>query len=810
MSLSFKLFKLKSHPNVLLINHLKNVGNLSKEILNSKTIENKNLFSEIAYIIGISHDFGKATPNFQKKLHTGEISQYANHAFLSSLFGYYLIKKYLTKKNILDLYWYLPVVSWVVINRHHGSIKNLKGYNSEISKLKDTREIIILQKQIELIKANNEEIRHIYYHFSYNEIDHFLKTDIVHLSKIIQSDVKRLCRENEFKYYFILLILYSVLLDADKIDASNINSIPIRFLKIDSQIIDNFKKARFGKAQKTIDKIREKAYTELVFQVNKLNLNENRILSINLPTGLGKTLSGMSFALKLRNRIMESKHFTPKIIYLLPFLSIIDQNSKVLTEVLKTYNRNIIPSNLLLKHHHLADIRYIEEIDEEGYNIVNLNQSLLLTEGWHSEIVITTFIQFFHSVITNRNRAVRKFNNIVNSIIVLDEIQSIPHKYWLLINNILKYLAQNFNCWIVLMTATLPLIFDKSEIKDLLKDPKEYFKIFDRVIFNFDLKETDLDTFNVNLLKLIKKENEKDIMVVLNTINSCKETYTFLKYKISHELGVDPKECIDTDGICNFGNIELINLSTHILPAFRLARINKIKQNTKRKIIITTQMIEAGVDISVDIVFRDFAPLDCIIQTAGRCNRNNSTEKGIINVITLKDKFNRRYCSYIYDSLLLDITREVIEQFNKSESESSFIFNASNKYYSLIKKRSSSDIAKELFNSLKILNFNDTRNFQLIEKKLDFKNIYIEIDKEAERVRKEIENLFGTAKNYNLKYKLLQYRKNINDYTLSIRCNEDMLLKLDRLPSFGKMKDFKYVPREILHDWYQLDTGFYT
>ena len=220
-------------------------------------------------------------------------------------------------------------------------------------------------------------------------------------------------------------------------------------------------------------------------------------------------------------------NFTPRIIYSLPFLSIIDQNGAVINDVLSQLypSDSVVPSNLLLKHHHLSDIEFIEsQVNEEELDIVkDINVALLLTESWHSEIIITTFIQFFHSIITNKNRAAIKFHNCINSIIILDEIQSIPHYYWDLINRVLTYLGNNYKCWIILMTATQPLIFTPTEIKSLINDRSKYFETINRVIFNFNLVKKGITQFREELLIQILQEEKRDILVVLNTINSCKK-----------------------------------------------------------------------------------------------------------------------------------------------------------------------------------------------------------------------------------------------------------------------------------------------
>ncbi|MDI6882563.1 MAG: CRISPR-associated helicase Cas3' [Methanothermobacter sp.] len=817
-------FELRSHPEKKLIDHLRNVAKLSEKIVNSKSIKNKNIFSEVAYLIGISHDFGKSTSAFQRYILNSEKSKYAHHGFISSLFGYYLVEEYLEKKDILDEFWYIPPIAWIVINKHHGNIRNIR--DEEIVKLKDQNKIETVEKQIEDIKYNHlDEVNSIYKELLGEDFDtqaflnKFDDTNV--FTERIYRAVKKICKKKKMKYYFYVLFFYSILLDADKLDASGYGRIPERIEILEKDIVDQYKENKFGKENaKGINRLREMAYQEVNSQIKNLSLEDDRILSINLPTGLGKTLTGFSFALGLQEKIQKKKGFRPKIIYSLPFLSIIDQNSAILAEILAGRNMswdelskmekedNVeekIPSNLFLKHHHLADIKYKEERDSELNIIEDVNKSLLLTESWHSEIVITTFFQFFHSLVTNRNRAARKFHNIINSIIILDEIQSIPHKYWLLINKILKYLTSEFNCWIILMTATKPLIFSKEDIKELVKNRNMYFEYFDRVNFNFDLSEKDLESFKEQIFEKIVNEKNKDIMVVLNTINSSKDVYNYLKESLSKKYG---EEVVDENGICKFPDLELINMSTHVLPSFRLSRIDHIKKDKKRKVIITTQLIEAGVDISVDIIYRDLAPLDSIIQTAGRCNRNNEKKKGTVNIILLKDKNNRKFYKYIYDSTLIDITKGVIDKIGTSVSEKDFTMRAANEYYHLVKERGSQQESREVIEHLTKLEFSDTSKFQLIEKDVPTISIFVEINEEAKKIRKNMEKILE-LKGFEKKKRLIELKKHINSFTLSINYNKRLKGKIDELNQIDKIEDFKYIPKEKLDKWYRLDVGFW-
>jgi len=810
-------FKLKSHPDRLLKEHLKNVGRLSRKILVSKTVDNKDIFAEIAYLIGITHDFGKSTTYFQNWLENMEDSQYARHSFLSSLIGYFLVKEFLLNVKKLSEFWYLPGIVWIVINKHHSNLRDI--LNEEIKKLRDKEELEILKHQLNDIISNNlTEVIDIYNSLGCPTISKTINdliNNLEDLAQQIRKDIKKICKNsstsNDLKYYFLILFFYSVLLDADKLDASGRINLPKRE-HISSDIVDEYKRKNFGKPKREIDIIREKAYNEVISKVNDLDLTRERILSINLPTGCGKTLTGLSFALKLRERIKENFGFAPKIIYSLPFLSIIDQNVEIIEDVLRLkYGKyDEIPSNLLLIHHHLADISY-KEIQNDDLNIEELNRSLLLTESWHSEIVVTTFVQLFHSLITNKNRAARKFHNIINSIIILDEIQSIPHKYWLLTNEVLKYLAYKFNCWIILMTATKPLIFRDKEIRELVTNPQEYFNTFNRVVFIFEMKEKSFDEFKREILnKILNEHKNKNILIVLNTINSCKELYEFLKEKLAAFYGIDKKNVkIDKDGIVNFSDLELINLSTHILPGYRLKRINRIrdKSNNKRKIVITTQLIEAGVDISADVIYRDFAPLDCLIQTAGRCNRNNESDKGCVNIVVLKDE-KKEFYKYIYDSTLIDATREVINLYdNKMVEEKDFVLDSVNEYYRVVLERGSKEDSIRILKSIIRLYLSGTIEFNLIEEKLPVISIFVEIDEVAGKIRKKMEEIFESKKGFERKLEIWSMKREINNYTIQVRYSEKIEGVILNLNPIGGLEDYRYIKKDELNKYYKLDVG---
>ena len=157
--------------------------------------------------------------------------------------------------------------------------------------------------------------------------------------------------------------------------------------------------------------------------------------------------------MKLRERIRREKNYIPRIIYCLPFVNIIEQNYDVFSKVLSLisdFKRNL--SSYLLKHHHLADLEY-----KYGNELKPLDESLLLIEAWESEIIVTTFVQLMHTIVGFKNSFLKKFHNVVGSIIILDEVQSIPVEYWKLTRNVLDYLTKILGCYVAVSYTHLTL-----------------------------------------------------------------------------------------------------------------------------------------------------------------------------------------------------------------------------------------------------------------------------------------------------------------------------------------------------------------
>lgn len=794
-------FKLNSHPGKLLRDHLKKVSDLcSKTVSECKLnlegdIDNK-VFEEISYIIGATHDLGKGTKFFQEYLEEKDeakkrslkAKEITHHGLLSAFFTYAITKRYLEKEGINDKYSKnIPIISFLIVKRHHGNLSNALD---EINEIDVDGERIFKTASDQLNSIDLPELQAILNILLEEKIG--LKIDVNDIKQEILGEMQRkisrndekqirnLKREPDLLIYFLMQFLYSALLDADKTDAGLGDIKKVDRAKIEPNIVDQYREREgFLEPKKSIDKLRNDIYDDVMSAAAELDLND-KILSLNVPTGSGKTQTALSFAMKLRERLNEEKGFTPRVIYALPFLSIIDQNYRVFEEILKKGDQNL-DSSVLLKHHHLAEIKY--HIDEKTYDA---DKSQLLQEGWNSEIIVTTFWQVFYTLFSNKNRMLRKFNKLANAIIILDEVQSIPHQYWKLMHDALDILCQKFNSYVILVTATQPLIFDekKGEIRELATKKDEYFRGLNRIELtpHLDVSYT-LEEFEDIIENSLNKDKNKSFLIVLNTIDSATKIHSFIK-----KLELD--------------NTVLYYLSTNIIPKERLKRIEEIKKGSeKRKVIVSTQLIEAGVDLDADIVYRDFAPLDSINQVAGRCNRNSlGKDKGKVSIFILKGAKSEFY-KYIYDPFLIDKTIEVLKGKEGVISESQFL-DLNNQYYKKVKSGMSDDSSEKNLTYLYRLCFKKlNEEVKLIDNDVPEVDVFIELDERAKEVWHDYQDA-RLEKDLNAKReKTLKIKKELYDYVISVPKRHASTL-------INETREIAYISEIELESYYDNETGF--
>ncbi|MFZ5997249.1 MAG: CRISPR-associated helicase Cas3' [Nitrospirota bacterium] len=757
---------LYSHPDRLLEDHLAGAAGLLELFLAEKPAEIQRQLAATCKIIALSHDIGKATGYFQRYLFAEEKEKAriknmpeTKHSLLSGICTFYLCREL---KMAGDL---LPFFAFVTVRRHHSNLINI---SDEVSLYADD-DVKILRRQIESIDDNKfsilaQKLSRAGLPLLLNKktieswIDNFVKE-----LKSIKKCIRGL---NSGTADFITLnLLYSLLLDADKSDVV-IRDISVfeRKESLSGNLVDNYK-GQNTFTDSPINDLREKAYQEIT--QSSINPAE-RIYSINLPTGLGKTLTSLSFALKLREKI----GLNHRIIYALPFLSIIDQNSFVFESVIRA---NCIKpdSNIFLKHHHLSEVFYQKDNSE-----FESDEAKILIEGWNAEIIITTFVQLFHSLILNRNKSIRKFHRLANSIIILDEIQSIPVKYWLLLKNVLTQLSKILNTYIILVTATEPLIFGKGEI-NRLGDRDFYFRALDRI----SMKPLLDNSITISELSgFFNLKDGRSYLFIFNTITAAGAFYNLIKDN----------------------GIPTTYLSTHITPKERLERIERIK-NGKYKVAVSTQLVEAGVDIDFDIVVRDIAPLDSINQAAGRCNRN-CNQKGEVYIMSLKDDRGRLHSSYIYDPVLIDITRKVLR--SRKEIKESEILPLIDEYYNETEKKKSQDTSKGLVEAITKLKYDseDDRasiaDFRLIEEDYPKRDVFIELDENAMKVWQRYLDLKAVNSLFERKKLFDSFKADFYQYVISVPAN------ITNMPPL--LGDLGYVKHSVLGDYYDKETGFKT
>lgn len=756
-----------SHPDRYLEQHLSNVIEIGLKFFDE--IFSDEILKDIFTIIAFSHDIGKTTKFFQeyitKKDRNLKSKKETKHSLLGAVVSLHLTDRYLKSKCIDNKF--LLALSFIIPKRHHS---NLKEFLYEF--IIEDEEKNILKKQIESI--DKEKFNHFLelLRIEKKEIVSFDFNDI-NLEEIeiklleIKRYIRKLEKDSTLDYFIDTAIFYSLLLDADKSDVGikTDKSILFKNIDINPKIVDQYV-SKLKNTENDLHNLRYQAYKEV--SEKEINLNE-KIYTITLPTGIGKTLISLKVALNIADRFKKEKGKNLKIIYCLPFLSVIEQNYKVIENLLK--ESMSLDNSILMKYHHLTGFNYKGEDDEFDYDT-----SRILIEGFNSKIITTTFIQFFYSFIGNKNKMLRKFHKFTNSIVILDEIQSIPHHFWLLIKETLYKMAERFNFYVILSTATQPMIFDKHVE---LADYQKYFEALNRYNIHINKTPQTLQEF----YKSVKIEDNKFYLFIMNTVNSAKELYNLLKNEYKDEI---------------------LFLSTHIVPKQRLERINQIKEKKKR-IVVSTQLVEAGVDVDFDVVYRDFAPLDSVIQSAGRCNREGKKEKGILYLVNLKDENGRFYHSYIYSNILTYITQEVLKENFYEEKD---ILNLSKKYYQLVKERVSDDKSVELLKALYGLKFsgdkekdriNSIEDFVLIQEDFYKSDVFVEIDEKAEKVWKEYENILKIKDVFERKEAFDRIKKDFYDYVISVPIKEN-------IPLFENY--FYYIPKSNLDEYYDIESGF--
>lgn len=330
------------------------------------------------------------------------------------------------------------------------------------------------------------------------------------------------------------------------------------------------------------------------------------IYCLPIPTGGGKTLSSLSYALEYCKHHPE----TERIIYVSPFISITEQNAEVF--------RQAIGNNEWILEHHSSVVKSENEV-EGDYITNNFSQ---LDINWEEPFICTTFVQFMNALFSERKQSIRLMHRLVNAVVIIDEVQSMPLKCVNTFNYAINFLNVVCNTDIILCTATQPTLEETEcpicygKPKYMIKDASKWFEKFNRVEICLSEKTYTFESLKDEIITAMQQYHS--ILIVLNTKSAVRKLYDLLD-----EQGIDVEY-----------------LTTNLCAEHRSDKIEKIKeilgQSGKSIVVVSTNLIEAGVDISFECVYRSKTGLDSLAQSAGRCNRNGEKEYGIVHLIKLE------------------------------------------------------------------------------------------------------------------------------------------------------------------------------
>lgn len=627
-----------------LYEHIKNVAELSKKF--SECL----ILSDYAEIIGMLHDVGKYSNRFQQRIN-GNDKIKVDHSTCGAQEAF--------KMKLL--------MAAFCIAGHHGGIPNI-GVRT------DSENDPTLTGRL---KRNTED-----YSAWINEVDR---------SKF--KPIAEPFTKNRIPYTFILRFLFSCLVDADYLDTENFmsNGAVLRDSGEDLTYLLNLLNKHIEKWQNPSGKLnilRTQMLNECI-DVGK-NCNE-KLFTLTVPTGGGKTISSMAFALNY-----AVKHSKKRIIYVIPYTSIIEQNAEVF--------RKIFGMNNVLENHSNVDF---DSLDNE-----TKIQMMLAAENWNSPIVVTTAVQFFESMFSNKPSKCRKIHNIADSVVIFDEAQMLPLDYLLPCATAIRQLAENYNSAVVLCTATQPNFqsilnltekTNKLQLTEICKSAEKMADDFRRVNFKYEGKLED-DEIALELKQC------KQVLCIVNKKAHAQKIYSMLG---------------ESD--------ENFHLSTYMYPAHRqqvLDEIRKRLDEDKPCRVVSTSLVEAGVDIDFPTVYRAISGIDSILQAGGRCNRENkrNSAESVVHIFNTDEVLS-------YQQTNTDAAMAVIKKYGDKIylPEAIKMYFDDLYYYRDIDKTHKVFDKKDIINGLTNLEFETvSQRFKMIEN--DTKALYICTDENKEEI----------------------------------------------------------------------------
>lgn len=591
--------------------HCNNVAKIASEF--GEAVQ----MSHTAWLQGILHDAGKLCTDFAEYIRgksdakRGEI----DHSYMGAKY-LFAFAQILCKKNAF------PMDAALLIGRtilsHHGlhdwiTEEGEDYFQKRISNRKHDKEVICALPEI----VSNETLQKYYlesvkeYAAMQQKINELYKEMIAKGEKEkreLSGDAK--CVIPAFYQGFLERLMQSILMDADQTDAANFNDdIVYTSPKESTAVWNDMAKRMQGKCttfRKKIDAI-SRQRMNISDRCAAFANHDVKICRLVVPTGGGKTLSALRFAIDY-----SQKHKIDQIFYIAPFNSILEQNSDVIREIAGEEN--------FLEHHS----NVFSQLEENGEEIEKYQ---MRTERWDVPVIATTLVQFLNALFDGKSSSVRRMHHLCRAVIIIDEVQAIPAKCIHLFNLAMNFLTHICGSTVVLCSATQPCL-EQAEYPILLDEQESMTADF----------QADFDAFRRTVLHAAGKKSfsyedaadfcteqyqkNGNLLLVVNTKQAALTMFQKLKERNSEFATV-------------------LHLSTNMCPAHRRTVIQQMREQLTAHqplICVTTQLIEAGVDISFRCVVRSMSGLDHAAQAAGRCNRNGEYDCCSVYLIQLEEE----------------------------------------------------------------------------------------------------------------------------------------------------------------------------
>lgn len=578
-------------------------------------------------LIGLLHDLGKYSRDFQAYIQsaTGLLDQDVDEEYVDaaqlkgkidhSTAGAQFIWRELSRHGQLGQI-VGQILSLCIASHHSGLIDCLSCDTNSLGEDLFSKRINKADNRSHaaeaLDKANDRILARARELMNQPEMLHDLQAALVKIVRAapVKNDKSAVSQQ---QIGLLVRFLFSCLIDADRIDTADFESPQQAKLRMRGRYMEW--ETLIGRLENHLNTLAPKHPIDRLRQdISRHCLDgasrDKGIYTLTVPTGGGKTLASLRFALH-----HAKKHTMDRVIYVIPFTSIIDQNADVVRRILEPDGTE--PGSVLLEHH--------SNLTPEAQTW----RGKILSENWDAPVIYTTSVQLLETLFGAGTRGARRMHQLANTVLIFDEIQTLPVNCVHLFNNAINFLAEHCGSTVVLCTATQPLL-DKVDAKKgaiRLKDNSELMP--DRKQLFDDLKRVEVKNrrkpggWTMDEIAALAEEEARDAGSCLVIVNTKKSAQTI--YRLCKEQTVIPA----------------YHLSTSMCPAHRKAILAEVRERLAKQeptLCISTQLIEAGVDVDFGAVIRFTAGLDSIAQAAGRCNRNGVRDMGTVHVVNAKDE----------------------------------------------------------------------------------------------------------------------------------------------------------------------------